>query len=408
MPRFSYTAYNAAGARVSGHIDADTRENALSSLNRQGFLPLELAEGAAAATERWWQRDILAGTGLSQRNLTLISRELATLLKANLPVDETLRIVALQPLMGARTRQAVGGVLDGVLGGASLSEALAAQGGAFPEFYWRIVQAGEAAGSLPRALEELATFLERQGEFRARVGAALLYPAILVVAAGIALMVILTVLVPTIAPLFKDAGTEPPFMIQLLIGVQQGIAGNWLLVLVLAAGAAAATLAALRHPATRLARDRWLLRVPVVSTLIQNEQTATFSRTLGTLLQNSVPILQAMSVAGNVLTNQVMARAVAATATEMKDGATLVGPLARSGVFPELAVRLYGVGEKTGDLDTMLARVADIYEAAVSRQLVRLTSILTPVLTIVFGAMVGGLLLSVMGAIVNLNDLALR
>jgi len=409
MTRYAYIAYDAAGARVSGSLEADTREGALAALNRQGFLPLELTEGGAAApTQPWWQRDLLGNRGLSHRNLALITRELATLLEADLSIDETLRIVALQPLMGARARQILEAVLDAVMGGASLSQALAAQRGVFPEYYWRIVQSGEASGSLSRALGELAAFLERQGEFRARIGTALLYPSILLVAAGLALVVILTVLVPTIAPLFKDAGAAPPFLIQLMIDVQQGALAHWPLVLAGTSALIVGGLWALRRPEARLARDRLLLRLPLVAALIQNEQTATFSRTLGTLLHNNVPVLQALTIASNVLSNQVMARAVQAAAQTMKEGATLTAPLAQSGVFPELAIRLYKVGEQTGDLSVMLGRVANIYEAAVSRQLLRLTSILTPLLTLLFGGLVGGLLVSVMGAIVGLNDLALR
>jgi general secretion pathway protein F len=411
MARYTYIAYDAAGARLTGTLEADTREGALASLNRQGYLPLELKEGGSNAASDglpWWKRDLFGGGGLSHRNLSLITRELATLLEADLPIDETLRIVALQPLMGARARQILKSVLDAVMGGASFSEALAMQKGVFPEYYWRIVQSGEAAGSLARALNELATFLERQGEFRARIGSALLYPSILLVAAGLALIVILTVLVPTIAPLFKDAGAAPPLLIQLMIDVQEGAFAHWPLVLTCLVALVVGGFVLMRRPETRLARDRFLLRLPLVAALVQNEQTATFSRTLGTLLHNNVPVLQALNVASNVLTNQVMANAVATAAQTMKEGATLTAPLAQSGVFPELAIRLYKVGEQTGDLSIMLGRVANIYETAVSRQLLRLTSILTPVLTLLFGGLVGGLLVSVMGAIVGLNDLALR
>lgn len=409
MPRFSYTAYDADGGRVEGLLDADSREAALAVLNRQGYLPLELTEGfATPAVQPWWQRDLFGRQGLSQRNLALVTRELATLVDADLPIDECLRIVALQPLMGARARQILGAVLEAILAGASFSEALAAQKGVFPEYYWRIVQAGEASGSLSRALGELAAFLERQGEFRAKIGSALLYPVILMVAAGLALVVILTVLVPTIAPLFKDAGAEPPFLISLLIATQHGVASHWPFVLAGLAGLIAGGFALARSPSAKLARDRALLRVPLLATLVQNEQTATFSRTLGTLLSSNVPVLKALAVSGNVLSNQVMANAVREAAHDMKEGAALTVPLSRSGAFPELAIRLYKVGEQTGDLPVMLTRVANIYEAAISRQLLRLTSVLTPVLTILFGALVGGLLVSVMGAIVSLNDLALR
>src|SRR5262249_29556137 len=156
----------------------------------------------------------------SQQNIALLTRELATLIKAKLPIDEALRIVALQPLISARTRQVVAGVLARVLDGAALSEALGAQQGAFPEYYWRIVNAGEASGTLGVALDDLAHLLDRSMEFRARVVSALVYPATLLLAAGAALIIVLTILVPTIAPMFKEAGKDPPALIGSLIAVQ--------------------------------------------------------------------------------------------------------------------------------------------------------------------------------------------
>ncbi len=408
MPRFSYTAYDERGARDRGMIDAETREAAIESLFRQGRYPLELIEGDAAPEPRWWERQLFVPAGFSYRNLALLTRELATLVKAELPLDEALRIARLQPLMPKRAQQMVGLVLARVLEGASLSEALEAQGGAFPQYYAHVVRAGEAAGTLGQALEDLAGFLERATEFRGRITSALLYPALLLVAAAGTLLVIMTVLVPTIAPLFQEAGAQPPFIVQVLLDVQRVIATHWLLTL-LVAGAATGGLTALsRNARWRLWRDGMILRIPLVSTLVQSGQTATMTRTLGTLIRNGVPILQALQITGSVLGNRAMAAAVRTCANEVKEGATLAGSLARTGVFPELAVRLTGVGEQTGQLDAMLERVGSIYEAALQRHLLRLTNLLTPVLTLVIGLLVGGLLLSVMGAIVGLNELALR
>ena len=157
MPRFSYTAYDHLGARTAGEISADTRELALEALSRQGRFPLELVEGGAVAAPRWWEREVFAPGQLSRRNLALLTRELATLVKAELPIDEALRIVSLQPLMGMRARGVVASVLARVLDGASLSEALQGQKQALPEFYWRIIHAGETSGTLGQALDELAT-----------------------------------------------------------------------------------------------------------------------------------------------------------------------------------------------------------------------------------------------------------
>src|SRR5262245_31582373 len=169
MPRFSYTAYDETGARAAGVIDSETREAALESLHRQGRYPLELVEGSRPPVPRWWERELTLSRGLSRRGLALLTRELATLVKAELPVDEALRIAHVQPLMPARVRHTIAAVLARVLEGASLSEALAAQAGAFPAYYVHIVRAGEAAGTLGQTLDELAAFLERSAEFRSRI-----------------------------------------------------------------------------------------------------------------------------------------------------------------------------------------------------------------------------------------------
>jgi len=408
MPRFSYTAYDDSGQRASGVIESETREAALESLFRQGRYPMELVEGGHVPTTRWWEREVFGSRNLSRSGLALLTRELATLVKADLPVDEALRIAGLQPLMPARVRQVVAAILGRVLEGASLSEAVEAQGASFPPYYSRIVHAGEAAGTLGQALDDLAQFLERSAEFRSRIGSALLYPALLLVASAVALAVIVGVLIPTIAPLFKDAGVEPPFIIQVLLAVQETATEHWLLFVLAGLGIVAGCIAIGRSASLRLARDRMALRLPFVSGLVQNSETATMTRTLGTLIRSGVPMLQALQITGNALSNRVMAAAVQQSAEDVKQGATLMNALTRAGVFPELALRLTGVGEQTGQLDVMLERVGSIYEAVLQRQLMRITSLITPVLTIVIGVLVGGLLLSVMGAIFSVNELAFK
>ncbi len=201
---------------------------------------------------------------------------------------------------------------------------------------------------------------------------------------------------------------QPPFIIGLLLGLQQALVAHWLLILLAAAAVAAGLVSATRNERWRMWRDRQLLQLPLIARLIQNGQTALMSRTLGTLVRNGVPILQALQVTGDVLSNRAMASALRTCASEVKEGATLMVALGRPGLFPELALRLTGVGEQTGQLEVMLDRVGNIYEAAVQQQLGRLSNLLTPALTLPMGALVGGLLLSVMGAITSINELALR
>jgi general secretion pathway protein F len=412
MPSFSYRAYDAKGALVNGVLSAESRDAALEALARRGVYPLDLGVGEVAPADEtpWWQREVfsLSSGQLPPAELTIFTRELATLIKAELPTDEALRIVALQPTVGSRTRAAARAALGRVMEGKSLSEALALAGPAFPEIYWRTVAAGEASATLGTALEDLARYLERGGEIRAKLVSALIYPAILLAAAAVAVGVVMAVLLPTIAPLFKDAGKDPPAMIRLLLDTQSWLAANWVQAMAVLAAYLVGLLLILRNGAVRLSVDRAALRLPIAGTLIGARETARFTRTLATLMRSGVPMLEAMRVAGGVLGNRAFASAVREAADEVKEGSTLSAPLLKSGVFSELAMRLVSVGERTGQLETMLMRTAEIYEDSLQRQLLRLTGLVTPVLTIVIGVVVGGLILSVMGAIVSVNELAIR
>ncbi len=292
--------------------------------------------------------------------------------------------------------------------GEALSSALAAQGKAFPDYFSRLIKAGEASGALSDVLGDLAKVVERAAETRARVKSALVYPAVLLFAAAVALTVIMTVLIPTILPIFEDAGTTPPALIRVLSSVQRFVGNHGIILLAIIIAAAAGLIAFAQNAHARLAIDKLMIRVPLIGSLIERRETARLARTLSVLTRNGVPILESLHIAAGVLSNRAFVDAVTATARDVKEGGTLTAPLARSGIFPDLFLRLTAVGEKTGQIDTMQLRVAEIYEAAVERQVERLTGLITPVLTLLIGGCVGGLIISVMSAIFSVNDLALK
>ncbi len=410
MIRYAYRAYDAAGALIEGEIVSESREMALEALHRRGEFPLEVFTGAAPRNQPWWNREIfvLRNRAMSPASLALFTRELATLVKAELPLDEALRIVALQPMMPAAVRRMTQTILERVLEGQSLSQALAAEGEAFPEFVWRLVRGGEASGALGEVLDDLAGFLERSAEVRAKILSALLYPMILMCVAAMTLAVIIGVLLPMIVPLLRDAGAPLPFIIRVLEGVRETLTGNWLVTAVAAGGIIVLAIAVLRAAAVRALFSRLVLRLPLVNRLVAGREVARFTRTLATLLKSGVPLLEASRIAGGVLGNAVYRSAAEAITAGLKEGAPLSRPLAASGLFPELALRLVAVGEQTGQLETMLLRVAVIFEATLQRQLDRLTTMLTPLLTLGIGLLVGGLMISVMGALLSINELALK
>jgi general secretion pathway protein F len=406
MSHFSYRAYDQRGKLIDGTIEAATRDTVLASLHTRGFFPLEVAQTSAKSSLRWWEREVFSGSAMPAARLTLFTRELATLVKADLPVDETLRIIAVQPLLPARVRRAANEIHEAVRGGSSLASALASRGQEFPEYYWRLIQAGEMSGSLADALEDLATFLERAGETQAKLTSALIYPAVLFAAACGSIAIVMTVLLPTIVPLFEEAGKSPPAALKMLIDVQNFVGAHWLVLIATLGFAVILAIAALRNEGVRGQVDRILLRLPIFGRLVTARETGRFARTFSTLSRNGVPILDALRLTSSVMRNRVFLEAVTEAGESVKSGDRLAAPLQRSGVFPELALRLVTVGEQTGQLDTMLMRVATVFEIAVQRQTSQLLTLLTPALTLLIGGTVGGLILSVMKAILSVNELA--
>lgn len=412
MPLYSFKAYDNAGRLEQGELEAESREAALEKLGRTGRFPFDIAPAMpgrdGTSTTPWWNRDLLGRRVLPLATLAILARELATLTKAALPIDEVLRVVALQPRIGARARKLVEVVLDRVIGGASLSEALAAEGDAIPQHFWRLVRAGEVSGTLPQTLEELAGFLEQSARTRGQLITALLYPMVLVAAALVTVAVIMTVMIPAIMPLFQDAGRQPPVVVSVLVWMQQLVTHNWPLMLVLLAGLIVGLLTLRRSERALIAKDRLVLRMPIVGSLVQRSQTMRLARTMATLTRNGVPMLEAIGVTAGVMRSRAFAAALREAERTVNQGGSLLAPLAASGLMPDLALRMIALGEQTGQLSPMLTRIADIYEHDVQQQLQRLLGIATPVITVVIGVLVGALILSVMSAMIGLNETVLR
>jgi len=408
MATYRYKAYDDAGALETGTIEAASREAALDALARRGRLASEIVDAAEARQSTLGTSLRLSRRAFTPAALALFVRELATLTRAALPIDETLRIIALQPLLPPSSRAVARAVEERVVAGSSLSDALASAGPALPEYVSRLVRAGEAAGALPETLEDLADFIERATTQRERVKSALLYPAVLLAAALVALTVIVMVLVPAIAPLFADAGVPPPLPIAMLSGLSATLADTWPLWLAAAIAAVLLTRRLLANEEIAGRIDRTLLDVPLAGPIIRRRETARLARTLAILQRGGLVMLDALDIAARVPSNRAYRRAVVEAREAVSQGGNLSSAFSASGLFPEVALRLVGIGEKTGRLGPMLTKLADMEEAVLTRDLDRLTGLVGPVLTVVIGFVVGGLVLSVLGAVVSLNDLALR
>lgn len=429
MGQFTYRAYNPDGRVVSGEIGANTREAAIAILKGRGVVPVEITEaggqggGAAGgaisgansrsggssrasgiAFLQSWRRPATIGA----RDLSGMTRELASLVAADVPLADALRLVALQPRIAPAVRRVLGDVLDRVVAGSSLSESLASHPADIPEPFWRLVAAAERSGKLGAALERQAAELERRREISDRIRSALIYPAILAVAAILTLAVVIGLLVPSIAPVFEQAGAPLPPVLGLLRSLQTGVAAYWP-VLIGAVGVAAIAVTVLSG--TRRVRalyENTLFALPLVGRTLEAAETARFAATLATLLTSGVPLLDALRTTAQTLRTRAYQSETDSLAEAVSRGATVSGAMADGGRFGELAVRLVGVGEATGKLADMLDRLAGILERSTTRDIDRATAILAPVLTLVIGTVVGGIVLSVMSALVGLNEIAIR
>ena len=414
MAYFRFKAYDSGGVLREGTLEAASEKAALEQLAQSGRFPTEIVpaadggEGNAVPAPAWWQREIGRARPLSIGAQAALTRELATLIKAQIPIDETLRIVAAQPRLGARARRVVAMALARVMEGEALSAALTAEPGAVPEHIWRLIRAGEAGGALPQVLDEAAGFLEQAQSLRSSTLTAMLYPMVLLAAALATFGVITLVMVPAVVPLFRDAGVAPPILLGALASLQEALSNHWPVATALVAGLVASLVWASRSEAWRASRDRLVLRLPLIGRLTQCASTARLSRTLAMLLKNGVPMIDALRATAGVVANRAFQSALIAAAAAVNRGSPLSEPLAGSGLLPDLAVRLLRIGEQTGQLAPMLARAADIYEHDMRQRLQRVLSIAAPLITIGIGLAIGTLILSVMGAMLGLNEAVLK
>jgi general secretion pathway protein F len=411
MARFRFRAVASSGELVEGEIEAADQAAVVAKLRGQGHLPLA-AEPVGGALEvrsalaRRLSQPLFGSGRIRRQELAVMTRELATLLDAGLTLDQSLRLMT-DLVESEAARRLLGELLERVHGGSSLADALAERQDVFSNAYISMVRAGEAGGSLDDVLARLATFLEQAEALSEQVKSALVYPVILLVMAGVSIVILLTVVVPEFEPLFASAETELPWLTRLIIALGDGLQ-RWWWALLLGLGAGLwLTFRQFRQPASRARIDAWLLRAPLLGDLLAKVDTARLARTLGTLLGNGVPLLSALAIAKDTLANAALREALAEAASGVKEGKGLADPLERAALFPKLAVHLLSVGERSGRLDTMLLKIAEIFDREVRATIERLMALLVPALTIVLGLVIAAIIGAVLMAILSAYQLPL-
>jgi len=406
MASFRWSAINPGGEVVSGVIDAADRSAVVERLQHQGHVVLR-AEPAEAHRKLadLLQIEFGARRGLDRTSLVDVTRELAVVLAAGQDLDRALRFVV-ENVASPRARAVLSDVRDKVRAGSSLAAALMAQPRSFPRLYTGLVRAGEAGGTLPATLARIADLLERERSLKASLRAALIYPAILIIAAVGSIVLLLDYVLPQFAPMFEQAGVELPLLTRALmtLGKVVSAATPWFLLCVLAAVAIVPR--ALAAPATRLRWDRLVLRLPVVGRLLRETLAARLTRTLGTLLQNGMPLVPALAVARDALDNSAAAAAIDAASLEVKAGRGLARPLAAAGLFPARTIHLLQLGEAAAQLPAMCLKAAEIHDEQARLIVQRVVALAIPIITIVMGLAVAGIVGSLLTAMLSLNDLA--
>jgi general secretion pathway protein F len=334
----------------------------------------------------------------------LLTQQLANLLHAGMPLDRALTIL-ISVSEDEQTQTLLERVQEKVRGGSSLADALEAQG-AFSRFYLNMIRAGEAGGALEVVLKRLTEFLERSQALRETVTSALIYPIILLSVSALSVIILLTFVVPQFQQLFADAGKALPLATQIVIAVGDGFRHYWWVGAMLLVLLVAALRQQLSQPVSRARWDRWFLSLPLFGDFIAKVETARLSRTLGTLLGNGVSLLNALAIVRETLTNQVLSTALGEVAEHVKTGRGLAEPLQESGNFPKLAVQMIRVGEETGQLQEMLLQVAETYDGEVQTAVKRMLTLLEPALILGLGVIIAGIIMSILVAILSLNELA--
>jgi general secretion pathway protein F len=412
MPVFRYRAVNPAGEVAVGELDAANESEIVDRLRDQGLMPMQIAHATGAALASAAQpnakdgrrRRLFESKTVTRDQLLAVTRELATLLRAGLPLDRALEIlIGLSPTPAVATL--LQGVRDDVRGGKALSQALDARREVFSRFYINIVRAGEAGGALGVVLQRLADTMERNKELRESVKSALIYPTILIGVAVVSVALLLVWVVPQFETTFAQAGRALPVPTLVVVAVGKFMRNWWWAV---AGGVFVAAFWFRRRgkdPAVRLARDRRMLEAPMLGDLIGKIETARFGRTLATLLANGVTLLSGIAIVKETMTNTVLAGALEGVIAKLREGKGFGRPLAETGLYPKLATQMILVGEESGRLEEMLARVADVYDREVQMAIKRFLAVLEPALILGLAVLIGGIVFSILLGVMGMSEL---
>jgi len=403
MGAFEYTALDPRGREKRGVLEGDAARQIRQQLREKGWVPLSVEEVAQReAKER--KRYAFLRRGISATELALITRQLATLVRAGLPLEECLRAVSQQADKG-RLKSMLLAVRARVMEGHSLAVGLSDFPHVYPELYRTTVEAGEQSGHLDRVLERLADYTESRQQLRQKIQLAVFYPALLTVVAILVVGGLMTYVVPQVVQVFENIGQELPPLTRGLIAVSDFLRNNGLVMLILLGLAIAGFSYLLRNTAVRRRFHRLLLAIPLVSRLERGLNTGRFARTFSILTASGVPVLESLRISAQVISNLPMKEAVTEATARVREGAGIAAALERSGYFPPMTVQLVASGEASGKLEEMLERAAINQEREIETLIAALLGLFEPLLILFMGSVVLIIVLAILLPIFDLNQL---
>ncbi len=399
MLTYAYQARDSSGKMISGIQEALNEDNCINTLMARGLMVLSLQQKASSKALR-------SAGKVSETDLVLFTRQLATMVDAGLPLVTALTALYEQadPRKQAGLRRVVGEVSAQVQQGDAFNEAISKHPNTFSRLYIAMVKAGESSGMLAEILDRLASFLEAASRLKKKVKSAMTYPVIVIfIAIAITTFLIVRV-VPVFGEIFADFGANLPAPTQFLLDISSFIRGNWWIILLVIGGAYYSIRTFVRTERGRQLWDRWKLKLPIFGPLVHKICMTRFARTFAQLIRAGVPILEVMDIVGDTSGNYVVEAAIKGVAADVEKGDHLTNSLSRQPIFPPMLIRMVSAGESTGKIDTMLEKMADFWDEEIEAILDALTSLIEPLLIVVLGVIVGGIVIAMFLPIFKLND----
>lgn len=400
METFSYTVRTATGAIQKGTISSHNRQSAMETLKQKGFQPLVVQP--AKKTGLNMDVKLPGNSNVKTKDLVIFTRQFATMINAGVPILRSL-VTMKEQSESAAMKAALEQVITDVQGGASLSDAFAKHPNVFSETYVNMVRAGEAGGILDQILNRLALQVEKDSAIKSKFKGAMIYPMVVSLVAVGAVTFLMVAVIPKLAAILVDAGGELPLQTKIIMGISDILVNQWYIIIAILIALFIAFKRYTSTPAGKYRYHQLLLKMPVFGKIIMKVNVARFARTFSSLLGAGVSVIEALNTTAGALTNVVVQKALTDAAIQIKNGQPIAESLASSNVLPQIIIQMAAVGEETGQLDTVLNKVAEFYEEEVDTVINSLSSVIEPILIVGLGTVVGIIVASVLGPIVNIQ-----